>query len=399
MRSRWILRFLNTRFFRFPDGLTIRAREGWELVGDSKHNFLRVVEGQEQWLRRSCDSQGVVNLGDANAHWWILKEDVDKDSGHNAPGGHVAALFQDELYEMVTGRAGIARLQAFGAIFGSDRIVVYVEPTSPLVTSNTSRTNLLIEGENLDWARWAAEFRTNLPDEIVLLQEQIGSRSSEKDHRKAISERLKQINELLRFSRFRPSPKGTATVRDDAETNLGGRPASANQNRNGASPAGQKGGRSGDIYSLFAEGGNLTASPVGADDQPRVSWVTAADGTRTPPDLDDRAAKYIPDQNLIMINADFRVFTDMVDRWQISYAHIAGSEVSIREVVHEWFEQQLVEAVMSALSLRKVGKWSFQEIETLWSEHALTAAVLPRWHVDQSIKRHLGQRLGTLKAA
>jgi hypothetical protein len=100
-----------------------------------------------------------------------------------------------------------------------------------------------------------------------------------------------------------------------------------------------------------------------------------------------------------MINADFRVFTDMVDRWQISYAHIAGSEVSIREVVHEWFEQQLVEAVMSALSLRKVGKWSFQEIETLWSEHALTAAVLPRWHVDQSIKRHLGQRLGTLKAA
>jgi hypothetical protein len=35
----------------------------------------------------------------------------------------------------------------------------------------------------------------------------------------------------------------------------------------------------------------------------------------------------------------------------------------------------------------------------LWSEEALTAAVLPRWHIDQSIKRQLGHRLGSLKAA
>ena len=67
--------------------------------------------------------------------------------------------------------------------------------------------------------------------------------------------------------------------------------------------------------------------------------------------------------------------------------------------MHEWFEQQLIEAVMSAQALRNKGKWSLQELESLWSEEALTATVLPRWHIDQSIKRNLGVRLGSLKVA
>lgn len=102
---------------------------------------------------------------------------------------------------------------------------------------------------------------------------------------------------------------------------------------------------------------------------------------------------------MLLINADFRAFTDMVDRWAHAYSHVAGARATIKDVVHEWFEQQLVETVMSAQALKKTGKWSSQELEELWSEAALTAAVLPRWHIDQSIKRNLGHRLGTLKTA
>ena len=399
MKSRWVLRYLNTRFFQFPSNVTVRSREGWEHPrANSKHNFLRVVEGQKTWLDRNADSLGTVPLSDARAHWWILSEDVDKDSGHNAPGGHVAALYQDELYELAISRAGTARLQAFGAIFGSDRVVIYLEPTSDLVTSNTSRTNLLIEGEPLDWARWASEFRANLPDEIVTLQEQIGARAGEKDHRKAISERLKQIKELLRFSRFRPAPDGAVQV-DETSSGVGGASSSRGGSRDGADSGGSKGGRSGDIYALFAEAGGTSANPVDAIDEPKTQWVTLDDGSRTSNDMQDRAAKFLVDQNLILINADFRVFTDMIDRWKVLYSSVPGCELAVKEVVHEWFEQQLLEAIMSALALRRTGKWSLQELGGLWSEEALTAIVLPRWHIDQSIKRHLGQRLGSLKAA
>jgi hypothetical protein len=70
----------------------------------------------------------------------------------------------------------------------------------------------------------------------------------------------------------------------------------------------------------------------------------------------------------------------------------------VKEVVHEWFEQQLIEAVMSAHALKQTGGWSVPELEELWDESALTAAVLPRWHIDQTIKRTLGMRLGSLRS-
>lgn len=54
---------------------------------------------------------------------------------------------------------------------------------------------------------------------------------------------------------------------------------------------------------------------------------------------------------------------------------------------------------MSAKALKCTGRWSIDELSRLWNEESLTAAVLPRWYIDQSIRRNLGQRLGTLKAA
>jgi hypothetical protein len=398
MKSRWILRYLNTRYFRFPNGVTVRAREGWELArSDSRHNFLRVVEGQGAWLDKNCESKGNVELADARAHWWILKEEIDKDSGHFAPGGHVAALYQNELYELVYGRGGTARLMNFGVIFGTDRVVLYVEPASTdvrPVTANTARTHLVIEGKALDWAGWAAEFREKLPQEIIHLQEQIGSQSGEKDYRKAIHERLKQIRDLLRFSRFRPAKDGPATTDPtldaDARSTGGGGESSGEKKR--------KGGVAGDIYSLFAESGEA-AEAVDAFDEPEVKWVTIENGTRASQDLEDRAARFLPAQNQLVVNADFRVFTDMVERWAQSYTHVPGARAIVKEVVHEWFQQQLMEAVMSARALRSSGKWSFEELERLWGEEALTSTVLPRWHIDQSVKRNLGQRLGTLKVA
>lgn len=113
--------------------------------------------------------------------------------------------------------------------------------------------------------------------------------------------------------------------------------------------------------------------------------------------MDDRAAEYLCEQNLLMINADFVVFTDMADRWCSAYAAVPGSAPAIKEVVQEWFEQQLIEAVMSALALRATGTWALPELEQLWSETAFTSAVLLRWHIDQSIKRNLGMQLGSLR--
>jgi hypothetical protein len=246
---------------------------------------------------------------------------------------------------------------------------------------------------------WAAEFRDLMPNELTQLQEQIGAQAGEKDHKKAIIERLKQIKDLLRFSRFRPAKEGVFTIESESSAQ-GGEPAARGGHKDGlGGDHGKKGGKAGDIYALFAEAGAALGDPVDAFNEPLTQWMSTEDGTRIPPDLDDRAAKFLLQQNKLLINADFRAITDMVDRWAQAYAHAPGSRATVKDVVHEWFEQTLIETVMSAQNLKKTGSWSMQELEELWSEAALTAAVLPRWHIDQSIKRTLGFRLGSLKAA
>lgn len=403
MPSRWILRYLNSRYFRFPKGVTVKAREGWELPKGDSHNFLRTVTGMKPWLDNNCTHSGKVPLSGAVARWWILNEALDLNAGHQISGGHVAALYQDELYEVQSGRAGVARLQAFGVIFGHGRVVVYVAPENGndhTVVANTARTMLLLNDEPLPWAEWAAEFRGNLPQPIKDLVEQLSASVSGSDHKQSIRDRLKQILDLFRITRYRPSPTGSASA-DGNSLGLGGEAetqsgASSGRRRGGA--GGGTGGRAGDVYALFqAMAGNPAEEIKSPVPEPKVQWISVSDRTRTPPDLEDRAAKYIPQENLLMVNSDFRVFTDMIDRWCKKYSHVPGARGVIESAVHEWFEQQLVEAVMASFSLRGSTQWTLPDLEKLWGEEALTAAVLPRYHVDVNIKRTLGAKIGSLK--
>ena len=401
--SRWIVRYLNSRYFRFPSNVAVKARENWGLPRDDKHNMLRKVVGQEAWLKNNCDEHGKVTLNDATLHWWILKPKVD-DSGSHFSSGHVAALYDDELYEIVTNRPGVARLQSFGVIFGYNRVVLYIEPFQTHagdLTANTARTHLLIDGQPLPWTDYAAQFREQMPEAIIKLMDQVAAGAGNSENAESIRERLKQIKDLFKFSRYRPTPDGKQRI-DDAFTNGGGtsdaRDGTATGGRDGGGTRPPSGGRAGDIYSLFANNGSTPAEEIGGFSDPQVKWVSLHDNTRTRDLLEDRAAKYLPEANTIQANADFRVFTDMVARWKKFYSHAPSAEPVIQSVVKEWFQQQLVETVLGALALRRSGgNWSEQEVANLWTEDALTSAVLPRYHVDERIKRTLGSKLGTLK--
>jgi hypothetical protein len=148
------------------------------------------------------------------------------------------------------------------------------------------------------------------------------------------------------------------------------------------------------LISMFLKAGGVPGEEIDGDQGPKTKWVSVATGTRTPNDMEDRAAKYVIEDDLILINADFRVFKDMITRWTELYRGVPAAADTIREVVREWFEQQLVEAVVGAKALKGSPEWAGDTANALWSEEALTAVVMPRYHVDFSIKRTLGSRLG-----
>ena len=313
-------------------------------------------------------------------------------------------MHNDELYELQTGRAGTARLQQFGVILGHKRVVIYVEPQAnefSSLTTNTARTHLSINKEPLPWADWAAEFRENMPAEVAELVKNSAATSSAEDHAKSIRERLQQILDLYKLSRYKPVPGGSLMLDMDALAR-GGRSRPDDyvpRDKAGGPGPGGGGGAAGGAYSAYLKKDGVPGEAVKPNIWPEVTWVSVKDGTREPPDLEDRAAKFLLDQNHLIINGDFRVFTDMIDKWNRDLGGGAGVNETVTRAVHNWFQQALEETVIGIRALQRSKEWSDDDILKATSEEALTAAVMQRYHVYNSVKRELGSKLGKIQAA
>ena len=404
--SRWIAKYLNSRYFQLPKGITVKAREGWQYTrSDKDRNLLREVTGQKTYLEKQSVASGTVQLTNANVHWWILNDSdaLTQNCGLIESSGHTAILYENELYEMATGRSATARLQGFGVILGHRRVVIYVEPLADAkaeITTNTARTHVLINSQPSPWADWTREFRQKMPEEISKLIEQVAAGSTARDYTKAVRDRLKAIRDLFKLSRYRPSRKGDLTI-DTETTTRGGQPKHQGGESTGAGGrSGTTGGQAGNVYSVFLKVDGIPGRETQPDPFPEVRWISTTDGTRAEGDLEDRAARFRLEQNLLLINADFRVFTDMVD-WCCRERKCEGGVViqeTVKEVVQSWFQQTLTETVIGVQALQNSQQWSDKDIRNALSEEALTAAVMPRYHIHNCSKRDVAIKLGRLRA-
>jgi hypothetical protein len=312
--SRWISKYLNTRYFQFPTGISIKAREGWDSPRtDKDRNVLRTITGQKSYLDQHSIDSGVERVTGAKIHWWILKDEpaITNNSGFIDSAGHVAALYQNELYDRSTSRAGTASLQRFGILFGYRFVVLYAEPVpnkDQSLTTNTARTTLLINGEKLPWDDWAYEFREKMPKRLAEFINEKAAALTEKDHINNIKDRLKNVMDLY---------------------------------------------------------------------------------------------KVIRNQNRLLVNADFRVFKDMIVRLgkEKDGGPGPGFLDVVTEIVHQWFEQALVETIIGIQQLGGSKEWGTAEIDSALSPEALTSAVMQRYHVYVACRRELGAKFGKLAAS
>jgi hypothetical protein len=400
--SRWVGKYLNGRYFRFPEGVTVKAREGWTFpLSDTDRNVSRRITGQEEYLKEYSSMSGSVQLKGAKAHWWILNDtkSITQNSGSHESAGHVAALYKNELYELQNGRAATARLQNFGVILGHRLVVIYVEPEeSQKVTTNTARTYLSINNEPLPWVDWAAEFRDKMPREISELVKASVAGAGEDDYGKSIRERLQQILELYKLSRYRPSPTGSLMI--DGDSLIREQRLRADDPREVVRHILQhkRSGAAGGAYSAYLKKDGIPGEEV-PNLFPNVYWVSVKTKTREPGEMEDRAARFLIETNTLLINADFRVFTDMISFWNRELGKETDISQIVTTAVHNWFQQALEETIIGIRTLQKGREWSDQDILKATSEEALTAAVMQRYHVYNSVKRELGSKLGKIKAA
>jgi coenzyme F420-reducing hydrogenase beta subunit len=138
----------------------------------------------------------------------------------------------------------------------------------------------------------------------------------------------------------------------------------------------------------WAAPGGVPSDKAETDPFPVVQWVSLRDGTRDENEIEDRAARYLPEQNILRVNADLRVFTDMVRRLckERKDAPDGTIEGVVTDVVHAWFEQALIETVIGLQQLKGSKEWGAEQMDVAFSEEALTATVMQRYHVHNQCR-------------
>jgi hypothetical protein len=237
-----------------------------------------------------------------------------------------------------------------------------------------------------------------MPVEIKDHIDSVISGSGSSSHQESIKERLSNYEKLYRLSRYRPRPGGGYTIEEPQH----GRRRNRRQRdkEDDGSASGTAGGRSDTagslLASMLADEGKPAEKVSKGLAIPSARWISLAEGTRAEGEIEDRAAKFLREDNLIKINADFRAFTDMVNYWCDQRAVERGHQ-AIVDIVHEWFEQALIETVMGCQDLQGTQHWDPDEIDRALSEESLTATVMQRYHVANAIKRAIGAKMGSFR--
>lgn len=397
--SVWITKYLNSRYFRFPESVTVCVDEG-SLDTIAANGSVRTLTGQRCYLDEHAVASGEVKLTGARAHWWILEEDksLTADAAYIESAGHMSALFKDELYELRNGRAGTSRLQQFGITFGFRRVVIYIEPRSAKnhwITSNTTRSHLLLNHRPLPWDGWAVEFRKKMPVALRRFIKEQGAKAANTDHSKTVRRRLDKIMDLFKpQQRYRLTATGQAKAGGQAGNGTAskakaGKPASKSKGKRVQKRKGSRRDSNSDNQGSPAEKTNR-------DLYPKTVWVSVKDGTRSPGFLDNRAAAYLSEQNLLQINADCCVYADMIDHCSKQVAGRLGGAVLAANVVRGWYEQALMETVIGMNALRNRKEWSDCDINKALSPESLTAAVMQRYHIACCTHEELQRKLRAL---
>jgi hypothetical protein len=401
--AQWVRRYLNTRYFSFPANIRIQCQEYTKSDGGG----LRPVTGQGPMLDAVALLKGEVALKDAIVHWWALPEStgvlrqpwqppgapkavttMDTLGPSHLNRGHVALLWRNELYDLREATTAYhPKLHQCGIFYGLNRIVLYFEPTSKDITANTPRTKLILHGEDPPWNDWAAEFRTKFPKE---LQDFIDSLSTDEVcDTTTIKSRIEEVLSLFNVSKYRIDSAGTEEV-DDADEPA---PIDSSSNSDPDSTPGPKQKRKphlGSTRKLKPKGHK--AKPFSLTDLPNVLWKFSRNGTRSPGEMEDKAAQFEPCTNTLFINGDFRGFICWIKFFVDQYPDNSSARKIITEELTQWWGQTLLEAVVTYQDYSSSPHW----VSTLpqLTEEALTLAVLPRYHLHTALKRAVHNRLG-----
>ncbi len=440
--NNWLFKYMNVRFFHLShDGIEVVVRvpsgDESEWPGSPEEaserqrgkgksfNFSGVEGTGAVWTKASkklgdeffdvMDVPGIPSAGNippAKIHWWILPSKGSDVSSRTNSGGSLAIAYQNELHDWRTTNQANPFLARMGVLFGKNRFAFVVEPTGPIVTSDFARAHVLIDGkpvlETGAWLVWADQFRENMPEKIreTMHQEQEQLQEDDPDRARRIKDRLKDVMQLLRPKRARPSASGAVRAAGPSVTGPGDgsgttyeTPVGPREHRpKTTSPRGV-----GAVLAIVADEESDPATEVFSMLSINPKWVSEEEAENVTivngngRGLRDRAAALGGEDGataeVLLLNHEFRGYQSIVAAVNEWGNPDGDGEIAakIETFTREWIEQKMVEAVVGLRQLENGSTWTAGHFDDALSPVALTAAFMAdRWHTLREVKRQAG---------
>ena len=398
----WMSGNLNRRYFNISPDIEIRTtRLASVTTGETKGT--RRVYGQKHYLEKAAVESGVRVLSEVSVHWWIIpKEEKRHDEFEDS--GHIAALYENELYDWSIGIRRRSRMSAFGIHSKRDQVVLYVAPRPSLknLIPSLDRKVLKLNEEDFPWEQYGSEFNSNMPRRLKdFINKDLDSREHEnrKKWRNAQDERIRQ--ERIDF------PKYVKATTSDIQASLELVEDIAFVNRYGDEPHGPvlvhtppDGPHKKRRYSRSRSRNAQPAKCINVGVRPEVIWKQRANGSRDIGEMEDRMSVYVRGTNQLYMNADFRSYEATINREFKNYEAVHDPYVQkvITDQVRAIFEMVIVDHIAGSFNLSAGPEWTDQQIDSVLTTEVLTTVAMQRSLMEKPLQKMIRDELSNRPA-
>jgi hypothetical protein len=390
----WLMRHLNTRFYRFPAGIVIRAAN---LSTGSEDN--RTARGLEM-LTTDCSekSEDVAaehpRLGMLRLRYCKLKGQYgENDAGHSRAktmdayglgtrGDHICLVWKNECYDVHVGWARISG--AFGVTFGSSNIAIHIQLSDDApVKNNTYRDAILDrrgEHQSVRVEDFADLVRRHRPRWLI--------RYIEREARKNANpaEVMKRLHAYLKELNVNGQHRALVELGGEDEGE-----APQRRKRGAGSSAGTPYMLDQAPRSTRPAKGLRTPSPL-----PGIPQVLFAEDPAILEELSGRAALYRLEDNTVLLNPQHAKYLEDLEKIYADVGPGADRRALARQLFDEEYSFNAGKFVIQAWLFKDRPHWEDRAWHEAASSGALTVHLASTVSLDES-RRRLRQKLNSRK--
>lgn len=395
-RAFWLASYLYHRFYRLPNTVDVRLREGTHARKDGSRKFETISARRDRGVFAQHET---VELRNGIKVHYIYDEAMAQTSHNRSISGAIASalstcavVFRGEMYAVLSGRSWTIEAPTFGIPFGAKHISVHIELPDDFEVRPEGYRQFLryVSGEQqqLEAGDFALQVLENRPEWLIDLIHSMAPHTG--DSSDEIRNRLQELLNKLRVRATTPRVEPEGDLEVDRGTGRAAGPASGDAN--GGGPV------------LRHKPDDLTVVPSGAQmarmahNMERAPKLIPLDD---PAEIEEkqivgRSGRYYAKTGELFINMTYPAVDQMHDQLTREYAQAPDPEVMqrmARSLSRNSMIQRTGLAVVFALAKRLNKEWDETAMAKALEPESLSLAADNYYDGLQDARRSLGKTL------